>query len=86
MAKAPVERFPQSLLTCGCGRNGYALVLCPEHAPIPYVVTDRGRREVRRMRQWDAVFETLEATRESNPRRKAALRAWVTRRNRRVPA
>lgn len=58
----PEKKLPPSLLECGCGRNGYVLVLCAEHAPIPYELTDRGKREVSRMRQWDAIKDTVVAS------------------------
>ena len=47
--------------SCACGRVGdsYALVLCQEHAPIPYEVTERGRREAGLMKQWDAIHPSL---------------------------
>jgi hypothetical protein len=71
---------PAGLADCECGRVGYMLILCQEHAPIPYVLTDRGRRDVRKMRQWDAIFATLEERRRSSPRAAAAQKAWETRR------
>jgi hypothetical protein len=48
---------------CDCGRvnGGYALFLCHEHAPIPYELTERGHREARKLRQWDAIEATLTA-------------------------
>ena len=46
---------------CICGRVGdsYALLLCTVDAPIPYTLTVRGKREARKMLQWDAIGETL---------------------------
>ena len=60
---------------CACGRVGdtYALVLCQDHAPIPYELTDKGRREAQRMTQWDAVKGSLvEATAAREAINKAA--------------
>lgn len=77
------KKLPDSqLLECGCGRIGYSLVLCQEHAPIPYELTPRGRRDVRHMRQWDAVFETLEQRQAERPASQSARKAWATRRAR----
>jgi hypothetical protein len=47
---------------CCCGRVGdtYALLLCPVDAPIPFVLSAKGARAARRMKQWDAIFETLD--------------------------
>lgn len=70
---------PTQLAECGCGRIGYAMVLCQEHAPIPYELTPRGRRDVRHMRQWDAIFGTLLARQEAKPASAAARKAWATR-------
>lgn len=62
----------RGLADCECGRVGYMLILCQEHAPIPYTLTVCGAREARKMRQWDAIFETLEARRNGlSPAQKA---------------
>jgi len=66
------RKEPAGLAGCACGRIGYMLILCQEHAPIPYVLTTKGAREARKMRQWDAIFETLETRRNSlSPAQKA---------------
>lgn len=63
---------------CMCGRIGdtYALLLCPIDAPIPFVLTPRGVREARKLRQWDVLFEPLEQRRK----------AEAAKRKRRAPA
>lgn len=53
------KKLSAAFANCTCARIGYALFLCQEHAPIPYVLTDRGKREVRHMRQWDAIKDGL---------------------------
>jgi len=57
---------------CLCARIGYMLILCEEHAPIPYELTPRGHREVGRMRQWDAIKDSVT---ESAKARAAITRA-----------
>ncbi len=47
------------MAACTCARIGYAIFLCQEHAPIPYEITQRGRRAVGNMKQWDAIEPTL---------------------------
>jgi hypothetical protein len=65
---------------CECGRVGYALHLCQEHAPIPYTLSTRGQREARKLRQWDVIFGPLEDRRRTSAASAAARKAWVTRR------
>ena len=60
--------------SCDCGRvgDGYGFVICRLDAPIPYELTDRGRRDVRRMTQWQAIEPMLK---ESAKARQALTRA-----------
>ena len=50
---------PRGMAECTCARIGYALFLCQEHAPIPYTVTVKGRREVDHLKQWDVIAPLL---------------------------
>ena len=68
----PAKKLSPPISDCTCVRVGYALYLCQAHAPIPYELTDRGRRDVRHMRQWDAIKDGLV---ESNRARAALTRA-----------
>ena len=73
------QKEPRGMAPCGCGRvgDGYALVLCQEHAPIPYALTDRGRRDIRHLRQWDAIEGMLRT--QGTPRTQRLLKiseAW----------
>jgi hypothetical protein len=70
----------RGLAECECGRIGYALFLCQEHAPIPYTLTVKGIRGARKMRQWDVIFGPLEERRANSAGSVAARKAWATRR------
>lgn len=76
----PKGMAPTVLRECLCARIGYALLLCEEHAPIPFQLTDRGRRDARRMKQWDAIFDTLVERQAASPGSERARKAWATRR------
>jgi hypothetical protein len=71
---------------CFCGRVGdsFALLLCKVDAPIPYVLTERGRREARKLRQWDVLFGPLDERRQRDAADKKARTTTV--RRRRAPA
>jgi hypothetical protein len=56
MPRKPSEPL---LRPCACHRDGYMMVICQEHAPIPFELTDRGRRDIRHMKQWDAIEPLL---------------------------
>jgi hypothetical protein len=61
---------------CFCGRVGddYTLLLCKVDAPIPYVLTPRGKRDAAHIKQWDVLQPVLEAGRKAaQTRRRAAL-------------
>jgi hypothetical protein len=61
---------------CFCGRVGddYTLLLCKVDAPIPYVLTPRGRRDAANIKQWDVIGPLLEAGRKrAQAERRAAL-------------
>lgn len=73
--RTSTKKEPRGMAPCGCGRigDGYALVLCQEHAPIPYELTDRGRRDAKKLRQWDAIAATLRD--HGSPRTRRLLKA-----------
>jgi len=57
------RKEPAGMAACECARIGYMLILCQEHAPIPYVLTPLGHRDARahgeNMKQWDAIKDSL---------------------------
>lgn len=58
---------------CTCTRIGtYAVFVCQNCTPIPFTVTDRGRRDVGGMRQWDAIKDSVT---ESHRARQTLTRA-----------
>ena len=71
---------------CMCGRVGdtYALLLCPVDAPIPFLLTVKGQREARKLRQWDVLFGPLEERKARDQADRKARRSPI--RKRRAPA
>jgi hypothetical protein len=49
---------------CCCGRVGdtFALLLCPVDAPIPFLLSPKGQRTARHMKQWGAIYAVAGGT------------------------
>jgi hypothetical protein len=73
---APLTVVTGKITDCACVRAGYALLLCQNHAPIPFELTDRGRRAAHHMTKWDAIEGVVESgNRERARRNREALAA-----------